>query len=231
MLIIAGVVALVVVVALLLIPRNKVDITDPPISDTEDVTEDVGDEEKKEEKEEEGEKSPVADPDFLKTLESGVYGYDMRYAEDNGDEIIEVNGFVYSDKSRIVLAFYGSNGSVQERMIYDYGTKESWYVDDSAKKYYESSGTLFIIYGVPDFSVGKTQIDSGTADCNGEKLDYIDYDLSGNKVRVFLKGGSIYAMQTSGFFVPVTYYLQKTYSSPPTTEYFEIPNNYQLSDW
>ena len=70
------------------------------------------------------------------------------------------------------------------------------------------------------------QTGNGTADCNGETLDYIDYISDKTPIRFFIKDGDIYAWRhpESDTF---TFFLTKTYSSPPTMEHFEISDDYE----
>jgi len=175
----------------------------------------------------------VSDADsFFKALESGVYGYDMRYVTTNGEEIWENKGFVYSDGKQVVFATYGSDGEFEMRAIYNYGTEESWEVFDSKESYFKST-IINVVYthGVPDFRSGKSETGSGTTEYNGEKLQYIDYDLDSNEfgdniVRVFMKGSKVYALQTTLTSYTHTFYLTEFYSSPPTKEHFAIPDHY-----
>jgi len=191
-------------------------------------------EDEKDAKEEEVNNDPD-EPPFLKTLRTGVYGYEMRSLiflfTDNPSPNY---GFVYSDGSRAVYGMLADEEGELElfmRFIYDYEKNETCMVNDYSKTYMimtdPNNKSMFITSGLPDFSPGQNESGRGTADCNGETLEYIDYGSGEDAVRVFMKDGDVYCVQVQesdqGFR-----YLEKTYSSPPTTEYFEIPDDYEL---
>jgi len=241
MLIVAGAVALVVIIALLLIPRPRVDITDPPVSDTEDVTGDVVEEdvaeekeEKKEEKKDEKEDekkeenlAPGEDPPFLKTIRTGVYGYDMKIVDEMDGYVYNNKGFIYSNESYFVYALTENNGELRVRYVYDYKTKQTTNIADYSKSYSVTSQDIYNVVGLPDLRPGQNQTGSGTADLDKESLQYIDYGSGANSVRVFIKNGDMCAIQFHKDGCLTTFHLTKTYTSCPTSEYFEIPSDYE----
>ena len=223
MLIVAGAVALVVIAALLMISRNKVDITDPPVSDTEEVTGDVVEEEEEEEDDNE-----PGEPPFLTTLSTGVYGYDMYLHATKNGNLIDGNSYIYSNGSLIAICVVEDDGIVSNRYIYNWETHYLQWIFDEYKQYTcKEDVDFWVKFGIPDFSSGWDETGTGTADCLGETLDYIDCDFGEYEVRVFIKDGDVYAFRHYGNDWEHTLYLTKTYSSPPTTEYFEIPDDYE----
>ena len=207
----------------------EIDATPATAPDEENVAEDENNAE-----EEEVNNDPD-DPPFIKTLRTGVYGYEMQSLifvfTDNPSPN---HGFVYSDGTRAVYGMLADEEGEFElfmRFIYDYEKNETCMVNDYSKTYSimpdPNNKSMFITSGLPDFTSGQNESGRGTADCNGETLEYIDYGSGEDAVRVFMKDGDVYCVQVQesdqGFR-----YLEKTYSSPPTTEYFEIPDDYEL---
>ena len=167
------------------------------------------------------------DPPFITTLRTGVYGYERHMIAIIGEDTIEGDSFVYSDGSRVV---YGGQAPI--RQIFDYEKNEFYVVSDSLKQYSVApddvaADTFFLSNGFPDYRAGIDQSGNGTADCNGETLDYIDYISGEVQIRFFIKDGDVYAMRQPEDD-KYTFFLTKTYSSPPTMEYFEIPDDYEL---
>ena len=213
---------------------GKNDDSNDEIQNTLEVDEENTAEDENNVEEEEVNNEPD-EPPFIKTLRTGIYGYEMRSLiflfTDNPSPNY---GFVYSDGSRAVYGMLADEEGELElfmRFIYDYEKNETCMVNDYSKTYMimtdPNNKSMFITSGLPDFSPGQNESGRGTADCNGETLEYIDYGSGEDAVRVFIKDGDVYCVQVQesdqGFR-----YLEKTYSSPPTTEYFEIPDDYEL---
>jgi len=252
-LIVVGIIAIATIAALLLLlPRPGVDTADVPGSGTQEAIEnvgaevekeaeevkeeDAGEEEEKEAEEEKvedaGEEEEEADnypdePPFIKTLRTGVYGYEYRTQAKSGADA-ETITFVYSDGFRVVVGAFWPNGEVPLRDIAYYEKDELYAITDTIKSYtvlpYEAQH-YFYTKALPDHLSGMDQTGNGTADCNGETLDYIDYISGKTPIRFFLKDGDVYAFRhpESDSF---TFFLTNTYSAPPTMEYFEITDEY-----
>ena len=225
----------------------KVDITDPPESGTQEVTADVGEEEEEEEgnkeEEEEVEEEEVVveeeeeeedntesndEPPFLMTLRTGVYGYEEEHIIVK-DRTIEGKTFVYSNGSLMAFGVIDDNGEVMNHYIYDYEKNRIYGIYDEAKIYnFKDDIDFHYSYGIPIFHSGLEESGRGTTEFDGETLDYIDCG-SGEEdvVRVIIKDGDVYAFQYNNNGWEHTSYLLKTYSSPPDTEYFEIPDDYE----
>jgi len=172
------------------------------------------------------------EPPFLKTLRSGVYGYDalVVLASEDGEITNEVSAFVYSDGSRGVVARF-DEGKLDDRCIYDYEKNVSYQFLEFSKSYrvVDDYNILTRNCGIADFRSGQIETGRGTADCFGETLDYIDFGSGKDAVRVFIKEGDIYAMKTQEV-ERAAFFVLKTYTSPPTMEYFDISNmnDYEL---
>jgi len=172
------------------------------------------------------------EPPFLKTLRSGVYGYDalVVVVSSDGERTTEQSAFVYSDGSRAVVCRF-DKGEIDERCIHDYENNMSYQFFERSKSYrfVENHNILTLNLGMADFRVGQIETGRGTEDFFGETLDYINYGAGEDLVRVFIKEGDIYAMKTREV-ERAAYYVLKTYSSPPTMEYFDISNmnDYEL---
>jgi len=196
---------------------------EPVVETTEvDVTE--------EEEDEEEEDNTVPDePPFLTALRSGVYGYDMHMIAIRGDETVEGDSFVYSDGSLIAIGVV-DDGEVTNRYIYNCETHTLYWVFDEEKQYATQENCDFWHkFGIPDFHAGFEQIGAGTTEFEGETFDYIDCVDCGSGeevVRILIKDGDVYAFQHNANKWAHNLYLTKTFSSPPTTEYFEIPDDY-----
>jgi len=181
---------------------------------------------------EEEEEDDNGDPPFVKMLRTGVYGYETRnYFIWNGKPV-ESHGFVYSDGSRAVYGMLADDGDGEfelvMRDVYDYEENVVYHVFDDFKQYSVNpdANNLFHTMLLPDFRSGQSETGRGTTDCYGETLDYIDYGSDKDAVRLFIKDGDVYAMQAQDDD-NYTRYPIKTYSSPPTTQYFEIPDDYE----
>jgi len=205
---------------------TETDVQDTPVIEEKPVIK-PDDNEKKEEEEEEVDDRPD-DPPFVKTLRTGVFGYEYR-TEAKDEENYETITYVYSDGSLAVVGFiYPNDWKGPIRQMCDYENDEYYVVSDTLKQYAVKPGTdaFFPPYRIPDYRAGIEQTGHGTADCNGEMLDYIDYISGEVEIRYFIKDGDVYAIRSpeSDKF---TYFLTETYSAPPTAEYFEIPDNYE----
>ena len=249
MLIVIGAVAIVTVISLLvLLPHSKVDIADPPESDTPEITGDVGEEDEEEinedegiiEDEEEEEEEQVEEeeedniepdePPFLTTLRTGVYGYVMHMVTSQDEWTIEDDCFVYSNGSLMAFGIIDSDGKLMSnRYIYDYEKKTIYGIFDDKKLYnFKEDIDFWHSYGIPDFYSGLDQSEKGTTEFDGETLDYIDCGSGEDAVRVLIKDGDVYVFQFINNDWASTFFLLQTYSSPPTAEYFEIPDDYEL---
>jgi len=170
------------------------------------------------------------EPPFLKALRSGIYGYEMHMIATKGDSTAEGDSFVYSNGSLIAIGVV-NDGEVTNRYIYDYETHMLQWILDGDKRYaVQDNCDFWHKFGIPDFRAGFDQIGTGTTEFEGETFDYIDCVDCGSGeevVRILIKDGDVYAFQHNGNNWAHTLYLTKTYSSPPTTEYFEIPDDYE----
>jgi len=200
-----------------LLPEDTTGAAETPATpeETEEPPDDTGDE-----------------PPFLKTLRTGVYGYDalVVVVQEDGSRSNEQNAFVYSDGSRAVIGRF-DEGKLVERCIHDYEKNMSYQFFEKSKQYrfVENHNILTLNLGMADFRSGQTETGRGTEDFFGETLDYINYGAGEDLVRIFIKEGDVYAMKTRGI-ERAAYYVLKTYSSPPTTEYFDTQNtnDYEL---
>ena len=189
---------------------------------------------KKDEEEEEIADDRPDDPPFVKTLRTGVFGYEYRAVTAAG--AAGATTFLYSDGSRVVCGFFDADGEFSPgvgRSIFDYEKNEAYVTTDTKKSFSvipDASVMFFHMHGAPDYRAGIEQTGHGTADCNGETLDYIDYISGQLEIRFFIKDGDTYAMRhpESDSF---TFFFTKTYTSPPTAEYFEIPDDYESNEF
>ena len=240
-LIVVGAIVVVIAAAAalyLLLPRPGVDIPEPAVPGAQAAAENVVAEEKtdkaEEKEEEEEEEIDDGEPPFLKTLKSGVYGYDMYLYATKGDRLIDGDSYVYSNGVLIAICVVESDGVVSNRYIYNCETHFLQWIFDDTKQYATKEDVdLWWKFGIPDFSVGFDPIETGTTEFEGEIFDYIDCVDCGSGedvVRILIKDGDIYAFQHNNNNWAHTLYLTKTYSTPPTTEYFEIPDDYENLD-
>ena len=175
------------------------------------------------------------DPPFVKTLRTGVFGYEYRTENKEGASA-ETITFVYSDGSLVIHCYFNSSGVVSEwqsRELINYEKNEVYLVTDNSKQYTvipDVADKSLAVHGIPNYRAGIEQTGHGTADCNGETLDYIDYISGQLEIRFFIKDGDTYAMRhpESDSF---TFFFTKTYTSPPTAEYFEIPDDYESNEF
>ena len=170
------------------------------------------------------------EPPFLTTLRTGVYGYIEEHIIVK-DRTIEGKTFVYSNGSLMAFGVIDDDGEVISRYILDYETNTIYGVYDEVKKYnFKEDIDFWHSFGIPDFYSGLDQSGKGTTEFDGETLDYIDCG-SGEEavVQVIIKDGDVYAFQYNNNGWAHTSYLRQTYSSPPTNEYFEIPDDYELA--
>jgi len=114
------------------------------------------------------------------------------------------------------------------RYIYDYEKNAVYQIFERLQKYrYNEDIDFWHVFGIPDFYSGLEQSGKGTTEFDGETLDYIDCGTGENAVRVIIKDGDMYAIQFLLNGWASIGYLTKTYTSPPSTEYFEIPDDYE----
>ena len=187
-----------------------------------------------EEEEDEEDNTVPDEPPFLTTLRTGVYGYDMYMYATKNDRVIDGDSYVYSNGSLMAICVVESDGEVSNRYIYNYETHMLHWIFDDLKMYaVKEDSDLWYKFGIPDFRAGLEQSGKGTTEFEGETLDYIDcvdcYLDEEYTVRVLIKDGDVYAFQHNNNNWAHTLYLTKTYSSPPTTEYFELPDDYEKS--
>jgi len=248
LLIVTGAVAIAAIIYLLvLLPPSKVDITDSPESGDQEVTGEVGEEDIKEEEveeevevireeedeedeeDEDEEDNTVQDePPFLTTLRTGVYGYEMHMIATKDDATVEGDSFVYSNGFLIAIGVIDIDGEVLNRYIYDCETHMLHYIIDELKVYaVQENCDFWYKFGIPEFRSGLEESGKGTTEFEGETLDYMDCGSGEDAVRVLIKDGDVYAFQHNNNNWEHTLYLLQTYSSPPTTEYFEIPDDYE----
>jgi len=204
---------------------TETDVKDTPVIEEKPVIK-PDDNEKKEEEEEIVVDRPD-DPPFVKTLRTGVFGYEYQTVSEDGTTT-ETMTIVYSDGTHLVYGPLWPTGEVPMRQILDYEKNEICVVSYHLKQYSivpDAADVLFSTYGIPDYRAGIEQTGHGTADCNGEMLDYIDYISGGVEIRFFIKDGDVYARRHPEVDTFV-FILTNTYSAPPTAEYFVIPDNY-----
>jgi len=215
--------------------KPTAEITDTDVQDTPVIEEKTvikpDDNEKKDEEEEEVADDRPDDPPYVKTLRTGVFGYEYRTEAKDLPET-ETIIYVYSDGSRAVVgSIYPNDWNGPMRQICDYENDEYHVVWDNMYIHDIIPGTdaFFLQNKIPDYRAGMEQTGHGTADCSGEMLDYIDYISGEVEIRFFLKDGDVYAIRSpeSDKF---TYFLTATYSAPPTVEYFEIPDDYEKNE-
>jgi len=169
------------------------------------------------------------EPPFLKTLRTGVYGYDMYMLAIKDDSTAEGDSFVYSNGSLIAIGVV-DDGELMDRYIYNCETHMLYWIFDEDKQYATKEDCDFWHkFGIPDFHAGFDQIGAGTTEFEEETFDYIDCVDCGSGeevVRILIKDGDVYAFQHNANNWAHNLYLTKTFSSPPTTEYFDIPDDY-----
>ena len=241
-LIVVGVIAVASIAALyLFLPRPGLDIPEPAVPGAQAAAENAGQEEEKEQEvtgdvglEEEEEEEDDGEPPFLKTLMTGIYGYDMYLHATKGERLIDGDSYVYSDGALIAICVVESDGVVSNRYIYNWETRYLQWIFDDTKQYTSTEDVDFWWkFGIPDFRDDFDQIGTGTAEFEGETFDYIDCVDCGSGeevVRILIKDGDIYAFQHNNNNWEHTLYLTKTYTTPPTTEYFKIPADYENLD-